>query len=124
MRLNVITFPDGGWLRELYKDGCQVSMRVFMPGESSGGSIHRKADEKWWVAMGTAVVILQYPDVGYVAQRFTGPSEIIDVPAGTGHKLVNVGVSPVVLLWHSSKEYDPDKPDKEPWEDPFPGSVE
>lgn len=118
MKLNTVTFADSGFLQELYKDAerGQVSMRVIPPDTGSGGSLHLRKDEKWWVAMGTALVLLELSDGKKRTFVIKGPAPyIVEVPAGTGHEIVNKGIDDVVLFWHSSEVYDPDDPDRHEW---------
>jgi len=118
MKLNTIVCKDGGILRELYKskEFGQVSVRIIPPGESSEGSLHLRKDEKWWVAMGAALILLEFPNGTKQSLSIDGPSTwIIEVPARTGHRIVNRGSGDVVLVWHSSEVYDPENPDRYAW---------
>lgn len=116
--LRTVVCNNGGTLKELHKSETsgQVTMRTFHPGESSSGALHRGKDEKWWVALGQAVIKLEFPDGMREMLSIDGAaSRIISVPAGTGHQIRNCGEEDMVLVFHSSEVYDPDNPDREDW---------
>lgn len=118
LELNTVICEDGGILRELHKSewSGQVSVRIIPPGESTAGCLHREKGEKWWVASGVATIDLEYPDGSLAWFFIEGPaSRIVKVPAGTGHRILNHGPDDVVLIWHSSKIYDPENPDRYAW---------
>ncbi len=118
MELNTVVCKDGGVLRELYKSewSGQISVRIIPPGKSTAGSLHHERAEIWWIAAGVATILLECPDGSMAQLSVEGPaSRIIKVPAGTGHRVLNHGPDDVVLVWHSNKVYDPEKPDRYAW---------
>ncbi len=116
--LRTVVCEDGGVLQELYKaEGFgQITVRRFPPGEASSGARHLLKNELWWVVAGEASIRLELPDGTRELHNVTGPGgRIIEVPAGTGHQIANVGQADVVLLFHADRIYDPEEPDREDW---------
>lgn len=112
---HLVPTPDGGQLAELYRvaDFGQLTIRTIPPGARVGGHCHPHTDEWWIVARGLARVVL-LKEGGVQEFHFLQGSapEVIPVPRGTFHWLTNIGKVEVVLLFWSSKVYNPERPDK------------
>jgi UDP-2-acetamido-2,6-beta-L-arabino-hexul-4-ose reductase len=115
--LNDVVCEDGGRLVELHKgDFGQISLRQVLSGSTVGGHLHPGTNEKWWVLCGEAIVRLGCPDGTRELHNVEGCSKrIIDVPAGAGHEISNVGDDDVWFVFHADRVYDPENPDKEDW---------
>ncbi len=109
-----IPCADGGVMLECYRsEGWgQVNIRTIPPGEAAGGHRHPRTDERWLLLRGERVAV----SLGEHLFRLP-PWEMLDVPANTGHLVENMGEDEAVLLYWRSTLYDPDRPDKETWED-------
>lgn len=117
MALNEATCPDGGILRECYKDPDwgQVNLRTVLPGKSKPGHVHHRRTERWVLVRGEDLwVTLEQTDGN--PWTFHLPTwHPLDVPAGAGHTLTNRGDDEAVILFYMDEVYNPDDPDKEPW---------
>ena len=118
MKLNEAKCPDGGILRELYKDPewGQINLRTLLPGKSKPGHVHPRRNEQWVLMRGEEVwVTMEQPGSG--PWTFHLPLWYpITMDAGLGHTVTNRGNDEAVLLFWMDEVYDPQDPDKEPWE--------
>jgi len=107
-----------GTLMEIFKSYSigQITSMTILPGQTVDGHLHKETNEKWFV-FGEASIKLEFQDGMRELICTSGPpSKVINVPAGTGHEITNIGETDLVLIFHSDRIYDSDKPDKEPWE--------
>jgi len=117
MKLNEAQCPDGGILRECYKDPGwgQVNLRTIPAGKSKPGHVHHRRRETWVLVRGEDVWVT----TGSGDSSKTSPLRLwcptIMAP-GTGHAVDNRGSDDAVLLFWMDEIYDPEDPDKEPWE--------
>ena len=116
--LNESDCPDGGILRELYKDPewGQINYRTLPPGKSKPGHVHHRRSEHWVLVRGENVwVTLQQPGSG--PWSFQLPLWYpIEMENGTGHAVTNRGDDLAIILFTMDEVYDPQDPDKEPWD--------
>lgn len=114
--LNEVICKDGGVLKEVYKaEGWgQIALRTIGPGETVGGHRHPNTSELWLVMRGEALVRLEFKG-GARAQLWVSgdAARPIEVPAGTGHDLTNVGEEEIVLVFRADRVWE--GPDKEEW---------
>ena len=118
MTLNSIECPDGGVMVECYRDPDwgQVNLRSFPPGASTAPHRHPRTDESWVVMRGRVRVQYQpWPDEK-AYNVVLGVGHRLELPRGCGHRVENAGGEEAVLVYWRSTLYDPDDPDKEPWE--------
>lgn len=108
--------PDGGILRECYKDPAwgQVNLRTIPPGQSKPGHVHHRRNERWVLVRGENVWVT----VEQSGWPVTFPLALwrpMTLEAGTGHAVDNRGKDEAVLIFWMDEVYDPEDPDKEPW---------
>ena len=115
--LNTATCPDGGILRECYKDPDwgQVNLRTMPPRSSKPGHVHRQRNETWVLVRGEDVWV-KMEIVGFATWAFRLlPWYPLFVAAGIGHSVENRGDDEAVILFYMDQVYDQENPDKEPW---------
>ena len=117
--LNTATCPDGGILRECYKDPDwgQINLRTFPPGSRTEPHLHPHTNEDWYLVRGKLrVTVDQTLSLYRPFQRDMEGGDRLFIPAGSGHVVENVGDEEAVLIYWRSTLYDPESPDKEPWD--------
>lgn len=91
----------------------QVSVNVSKPGITKGNHWHHTKNEKFLVVSGEGLIrfrkinseeIIEYRVSG-------GKLEVVDIPVGYTHSIVNVGESDLVTVMWANELFDPDKPD-------------
>jgi len=91
----------------------QVSINVSKPGVTKGQHWHSTKNEKFLVVKGTGVIrfrdlfseeIIEYPVTG-------DKLEVVDVPTGYVHSLVNLGTDDMVTIIWANELFNRDKPD-------------
>ncbi len=96
----------------------QVSINVSKPGITRGDHWHDTKNEKFLVVSGTGIVkfrklnddkIIEYPVSGEKL-------EVVDIPTGYAHSIVNTGETDLVTVMWVNEMYDPDNPDTHPLE--------
>lgn len=94
-------------------DRGQVSVNISKPGVVKGNHWHHTKNEKFVVVSGSGVIrfrrygenkILEYPVSG---ERL----EVVDIPVGYTHEIVNTGTTDMVTLMWCNECYDPERPD-------------
>lgn len=104
-----------GSFTEILKDNVngQVSVNISKPGVTKGQHWHSTKNEKFLVVMGTGVIrfrdifskeIIEYPVSGEKL-------EVVDVPTGYTHSIVNTGDSDLVTIIWANELFDREKPD-------------
>ena len=90
-----------------------------------GGTIkafhwHKKQDDLWFVASGTAAVVLHDLREGSITRGQTdvisagaGDYKLIVIPAGVAHGYKVVSKEPVLLFYHTTQPYSVKTPDEE-----------
>ena len=107
-----------GTLAEVIKsdNSGQIFVSVTRPGAVRGGHFHDSKIEKFLVLRGTAAI--EFEDVrSHDHWRVTTSGErweVIDIPPGVAHRIVNVGNDDLVMLFWSSEVFDPERPDTHP----------
>lgn len=93
----------------------QVSVNVSRPGVTKGQHWHRTKNEKFCVVSGQGLVrfrrvdepgarVIEYPVSG-------DRPEVVRIPPGYTHSLVNVGATDLVTLMWANEPFDPGRPD-------------
>lgn len=94
----------------------QVSVNITKPGMAKGGHWHHTKTEKLIVVSGSGLIrfrklndekLLLYP---VSAERL----EIVDIPPGYTHDIINTGNCDMVMLVWANQVFDPDHPDTYP----------
>lgn len=80
----------------------QLVVMSLLPGEEIGMEVHEKVDQFFRVEKGKIKAVLDGEEV------FVGEDEVLIVPAGTKHNLVNVGEETVKLYTIYSPPNHPD----------------
>ena len=118
MKLNEASCPDGGILRECYKDPGwgQVNLRTLPPGKSKPGHVHHRRAETWVLVRGEDVWVTMEQKGGSPWTFQLPPWYPLEMEPGTGHAVTNRGTDEAVILFSMDEVYNPQDPDKEPWE--------
>lgn len=127
------TPAKGGFLVEVVRDDDglltrfgQSTFTVAYEGAIKAFHWHRKQDDLWFVATGKVVVVLYdlrkgSPTFGTTQTIEAGEDhyKVILIPSGVAHGYKVVSKQPVLLFYHSTQSYDPERPDEEriPWND-------
>ncbi len=129
---------DRGFFRELWRcdqpdlpsQVAQTSITMSHPGVIKAFHGHAKQDDIWYVASGSARVVLVdrrsgSTTNGLVQTIVCGEDApcVIVIPRGVYHGYQVLGRRPVVLVYHVTKPYDPKHPDelRLSWDDPSIG---
>ena len=107
-----------GKLAEIIKSAHagQIFVSVTRPGAVRGNHFHDTKVEKFLVLKGSAAV--EFEDVStHATFRVTTSGErweVIDIPPGTAHRIVNVGTDDLIVLFWACEVFDPERPDTYP----------
>lgn len=94
-------------------DRGQVSINVSKPGITKGQHWHHSKNEKFLVVKGNGLIrfrkinedkIIEYPVSG-------NDLEVVDIPTGYTHSIVNIGKEEMVTVMWVNEPFDPDNPD-------------
>lgn len=92
---------DGTWIIKASPNdgtqGVEMHWNSMSPGLSTGLHVHVQADEFFYVLGGSGVAVLNEQETRIE------PGDVIFVPKGHDHKLVNVGEEPLELLFFLDK---------------------
>lgn len=120
------TFADDrGFFRELWRQDehrgkiAQTSVTMTFPGVIKAFHYHRFQDDLWYVAQGTARVVLYdrrpnsktYKDVQVIVCGQDFPV-LITIPHGVAHGYQVLGLQPILLVYHTTKVYQRKNPDE------------
>ncbi len=96
-------------------DRGQVSVNVSRPGVAKGQHWHQTKHEKFLVVSGRGEVNFRMaddPNGTVITYRVSGERlEVVRIPPGYAHNIVNVGDSDMVTLMWANEVYDPANPD-------------
>lgn len=94
-------------------DRGQVSINVSKPGITKGNHWHHTKNEKFLVVSGEALIRLRHIESDEIIEyRVSGEKlEVVDIPVGYTHSIVNVGNKDLVTVMWANECYDPDDPD-------------
>lgn len=106
---------DRGSFTEILKsiDRGQLSVNISRPGIVRGNHWHHTKNEKFIVVSGKGLIrfrrhgsqeIIEYPVSGEKL-------EVVDIPTGYTHSIVNLGDTDLVTLMWCNECFDPDRPD-------------
>lgn len=91
----------------------QVSINISKPGITKGNHWHHTKNEKFIVVSGKGLI--QFRKIGtdeIIDYYVSGDKlEVVDIPTGYTHNIVNVGETDMVTLMWCNECFNPDKPD-------------
>lgn len=106
---------DRGSFTEFVKSpqGGQVSVNISKPGITKGEHWHHTKNEKFLVVKGEGVIrfrdIYSEDVIEYVVSD--EKLEVVDIPVGYTHSIVNTGVEDMVTIMWVNELFDPNNPD-------------
>ncbi len=128
---------ERGYLVEILRDDDgllsrfgQSTYTLTYPGVIKAFHWHRFQDDLWFIAQGEARVVLHdlrddSPTRGVTQVIYAGEHRplLILIPAGVAHGYQVLGDRPLGLFYHTTRSYDPKRPDEEriPYDDPSIG---
>lgn len=91
----------------------QVSVNVSKPGITKGNHWHHTKNEKFLVVSGEGLIRFRKIDSDEIIEyRVSGDRlQVVDIPTGYTHSIVNVGESDLVTVMWANECFDPEKPD-------------
>lgn len=91
----------------------QVSINVSRPGITKGNHWHHTKNEKFLVVSGEGLIRFRKVDSDKVIEyRVSGDKlQVVDIPTGYTHSIVNVGDKDLVTVMWANECFDPNKPD-------------
>jgi UDP-2-acetamido-2,6-beta-L-arabino-hexul-4-ose reductase len=91
----------------------QISVNVSKPGITKGNHWHHTKNEKFLVVSGEGLIRFRKIDSEEIVEyRVTGEKlQVVDIPTGYTHSIVNVGESDLVTVMWANECFDPEKPD-------------
>jgi UDP-2-acetamido-2,6-beta-L-arabino-hexul-4-ose reductase len=107
-----------GRLAEIIKSehAGQIFVSVTRPGAFRGNHFHDTKVEKFLVLQGSAAV--DFEDMStHATFRVTTSGdrwEVIDIPPGASHRIVNLGSDDLIVLFWACEVFDPERPDTYP----------
>ncbi|MEY8675292.1 NAD-dependent epimerase/dehydratase family protein [Thomasclavelia cocleata] len=91
----------------------QVSVNVSKPGITKGQHWHHSKNEKFLVVSGKGLI--QFRDIysdEIIEYYVSGDRlEVIDIPTGYTHNIINIGESDMVTIMWANEKFDPEHPD-------------
>lgn len=112
LKMNV---DDRGSFSEFLKtkEFGQVSVNISKPGITKGNHWHHTKNEKFLVVSGTGLI--QFRSIWndkIIEYNVSGETlEVIDIPTGYTHNIINTGNSDMVTIMWANETFNPDKPD-------------
>ncbi|PEW44255.1 capsular biosynthesis protein [Bacillus thuringiensis] len=96
----------------------QVSINISKPGITKGNHWHHTKNEKFLVVSGEGLVRFRNIDSDDIIEyRVSGEKlQVVDIPIGYTHSIVNVGENDLVTVMWVNECFDPEKPDTYFWE--------
>lgn len=91
----------------------QVSINVSKAGITKGNHWHHTKNEKFLVVSGEGLIRFRKIDSDEIIEyRVSGERlQVVDIPTGYTHSIVNVGESDLVTVMWANECFDPEKPD-------------
>lgn len=95
------------------EDRGQFSVNVSKPGIEKGNHWHKTKNEKFVVVSGSALIQLRKIGCDRVIEYYVSGEklEVIDIPVGFTHNIVNVGDTDLITFMWCNECFDPEKPD-------------
>lgn len=94
-------------------DRGQVSVNVAKPGITKGNHWHHTKNEKFLVVSGEGLIRFRKIDSDEIIEyRVSGEKlQVVDIPTGYTHSIVNVGDTDLVTVMWVNEPFDPERPD-------------
>lgn len=94
-------------------DRGQVSVNISKPGIEKGNHWHQSKNEKFLVVSGKGLIrFRQHGSEDIIEYHVSGEHlEVVDIPTGYTHSIVNEGTTDLVTLMWCNECFDPEKPD-------------
>jgi len=94
-------------------DRGQVSVNISKPGITKGNHWHHTKNEKFLVVSGEGLIRFRKINSGEIIEyRINGDKlEVVDIPVGYTHSIVNVGETDLVTVIWVNECFDPENPD-------------
>lgn len=94
-------------------DRGQVSVNISKPGITKGNHWHHTKNEKFVVVSGKALIrFRKYGEDRVIEYHVSGDKlEVVDIPTGYTHSIINEGDTDLVTLMWCNECFDPGKPD-------------
>ena len=112
LKMNV---DDRGSFTEFLKtpDRGQVSINVSKPGITKGNHWHHTKNEKFLVVSGIGKILFRKIDSNEIIEYCVSGErlEVVDIPVGYTHNIINVGATDMVTIMWANEEFDKEKPD-------------
>lgn len=91
----------------------QVSVNVSKPGITKGNHWHHTKNEKFLVVSGEGLIRFRKIDSDEIIEyRVSGEKlEVVDIPTGYTHSIVNIGDTDMVTIMWANECFDPENPD-------------
>lgn len=95
------------------KEFGQVSVNISKPGITKGQHWHHSKNEKFLVVSGEGLI--QFRDIysdEIIEYHVSGDKlEVIDIPTGYTHNIINIGKTDMVTIMWANEAFDPEHPD-------------
>ncbi|MCM1191836.1 MAG: capsular polysaccharide biosynthesis protein CapF [Butyrivibrio sp.] len=94
-------------------DRGQMSVNISKPGIAKGNHWHHTKNEKFVVVSGSGVIRFRRHGEDEITEYSVSGDklEVVDIPVGYIHEIVNTGTTDLVTLMWSNECYDPERPD-------------
>lgn len=94
-------------------DRGQVSINISKPGITKGNHWHHTKNEKFLVVSGTGIIKFRRIDADEIIEYHVSGEklEVVDIPTGYTHNIINTGDSDMVTVMWANEAFDPEKPD-------------
>ena len=95
------------------KERGQFSVNISKPGITKGNHWHHTKNEKFLVVSGKGVIRFRKLDSDEILEYFVSGDklEVVDIPTGYTHSIVNLGETDMVTFMWANECFDPAKPD-------------
>jgi len=94
-------------------DRGQVSVNISKPGITKGNHWHHTKNEKFLVVSGYGLIRFRNIDSEEIIEYYVNAKklQVIDIPTGYTHSIVNVGETDLVTVMWVNESFDPENPD-------------
>ncbi|OPX43579.1 GDP-L-fucose synthase [Ruminiclostridium hungatei] len=94
-------------------DRGQVSINISKPGITKGNHWHHTKNEKFLVVSGEGVIKFRKIYCQEIIEYYVSGNklEVIDIPPGYIHKIINLGETDMVTVMWANEYFDPERPD-------------
>ncbi|MDK0654548.1 NAD-dependent epimerase/dehydratase family protein [Clostridium perfringens] len=112
LKMNI---DERGYFTEFLKTSeyGQVSVNISHPGITKGEHWHHTKNEKFLVVKGNALIQFRniYSDEVIDYEVSGDKLEVIDIPTGYTHNIINLGKDDVITIIWANESFDPNNPD-------------